>query len=101
MLQEAKGFDPSETGTVIMLFEFAGIGGMLFAGWATDRFFGGKAPYGAQAGKELAQFGMQAGGKPRHDRHRRGCPVKVRFPSWFCNCSFPLWRDSEHCPLLS
>ena len=27
-----------------MLFEFAGIGGMLFAGWATDRFFGGRAP---------------------------------------------------------
>ena len=44
MLQESKGFDPSETGTVIMLFEFAGIGGMLFAGWATDRFFAGKAP---------------------------------------------------------
>ena len=44
MLQEAKGLDPSETGTVIMLFEFAGIGGMLFAGWATDRFFGGRAP---------------------------------------------------------
>ena len=44
MLQEAKGFDPSETGTVIMLFEFAGIAGMLFAGWATDRFFGGRAP---------------------------------------------------------
>ncbi len=44
MLQEAKGFDPGETGTVIMLFEFAGIGGMLFAGWATDRFFGGRAP---------------------------------------------------------
>ena len=44
MLQEAKGFNPRETGTVIMLFEFAGIGGMLFAGWATDRFFGGKAP---------------------------------------------------------
>jgi len=44
MLQEAKGFSPSETGTVIMLFEFAGIAGMLFAGWATDRFFGGRAP---------------------------------------------------------
>ena len=27
-----------------MLFEFAGIAGMLFAGWATDRFFGGRAP---------------------------------------------------------
>ena len=44
MLQEAKGFDPSGTGTVIMLFEFAGIAGMLFAGWATDRLFGGRAP---------------------------------------------------------
>ena len=44
MLQEAKGFDPSGAGTVIMLFEFAGIAGMLFAGWATDRFFGGRAP---------------------------------------------------------
>ena len=44
MLQEAKGFDPGSTGTVIMFFEFAGIGGMLFAGWATDRFFGGRAP---------------------------------------------------------
>ena len=27
-----------------MLFEFAGIVGMLFAGWATDRLFGGRAP---------------------------------------------------------
>jgi len=44
MLQESKGFDPSGTGTVIMLFEFAGIAGMLFAGWATDRLFGGRAP---------------------------------------------------------
>ena len=44
MLQEAKGLAPTDTGTVIMLFEFAGIAGMLFAGWATDRFFGGKAP---------------------------------------------------------
>ena len=44
MLQEAKGLDPGETGTVVMLFEFAGIAGMLFAGWATDRFFGGRAP---------------------------------------------------------
>ena len=44
MLQEAKGFGPGETGTVGLLFEFAGIAGMLFAGWATDRFFGGRAP---------------------------------------------------------
>ena len=44
MLQESKGFTPSESGTVIMLFEFAGIVGMLFAGWATDRLCGGRAP---------------------------------------------------------
>lgn len=44
MLQETKGFSASETGTVIMLFEFAGIGGMLLSGWMTDRFFCGKAP---------------------------------------------------------
>jgi OPA family glycerol-3-phosphate transporter-like MFS transporter/OPA family sugar phosphate sensor protein UhpC-like MFS transporter len=44
MLQEAKGLTPSESGTVIMLFEFAGIVGMLFAGWATDRMCGGRAP---------------------------------------------------------
>ena len=44
LLQEARGFTPSESGTIIMLFEFAGIVGMLFAGWATDKFFGGRAP---------------------------------------------------------
>jgi len=44
MLQESKGFTASESGTVIMLFEFAGILGMLVSGWATDRLFGGKAP---------------------------------------------------------
>ena len=44
MLQEAKGFTASESGTVIMLFEFAGIVGMLASGWATDRLFGGRAP---------------------------------------------------------
>ena len=44
MLQESKGFSSSEAGTIIMLFEFAGIAGMLVSGWATDRFFGGRAP---------------------------------------------------------
>ncbi len=44
MLQEAKGLDPSQAGTLVMVFEFAGIAGMLFAGWATDRFFAGRAP---------------------------------------------------------
>ena len=44
MLQESRQFSASESGTVIMLFEFAGIVGMLVSGWATDRLFGGRAP---------------------------------------------------------
>lgn len=44
MLQETKGFSTSASGTVIMAFEFAGIAGMLFAGWATDRLAGGRSP---------------------------------------------------------
>lgn len=44
MLQEAKQLSAAETGTVIMCFEFAGIVGMLFGGWATDRLAGGRVP---------------------------------------------------------
>lgn len=44
MLLEAKGLSSGECGTVIMLFEFAGIAGMLFAGWATDRWAQGRSP---------------------------------------------------------
>ena len=44
MLQQGKHFTSSDAGTVIMLFEFAGIAGMLFSGWATDRLFAGRAP---------------------------------------------------------
>lgn len=44
MLQEAKGLSSSQAGTVLMFFEFAGIAGMLFGGWATDRLAGGRVP---------------------------------------------------------
>jgi len=44
MLQEAKGLSSSQAGTELMLFEFAGIAGMLFGGWATDRLAGGRVP---------------------------------------------------------
>jgi len=44
MLQEFKGLTASDSGTVIMLFEFSGILGMLISGWITDRFFAGRAP---------------------------------------------------------
>lgn len=44
MLQETKGLTSSESGTAIMCFEFAGIVGMLAAGWATDRLAGGRGP---------------------------------------------------------
>jgi len=68
MLQEAKGLTSSEAGTAIMLFEFAGIAGMLFAGWATDRFFGGRAPrlclflMALTAGLVVAFWFLPAGG---------------------------------------
>ena len=44
MLQEEKMLSPFWAGVVNGGFEFAGIAGMLFAGWVTDRFFGGRAP---------------------------------------------------------
>jgi len=44
MLQEAKGLSSSQSGTELMCFEFAGIAGMLFGGWATDRLAGGRVP---------------------------------------------------------
>ena len=36
--------DISHAGWTVAAFEIAGIAGMLAAGWATDRFFGGRAP---------------------------------------------------------
>ena len=44
MLQEAKGLSSSDAGSYLMFFEFAGIAGMIVAGWVTDRFAGGRVP---------------------------------------------------------
>lgn len=44
MLKEHIGMDISEAGWSVAAFEIAGIAGMLAAGWATDRVFGGRAP---------------------------------------------------------
>lgn len=42
-LQEARGLSPVEAGWTVASFEIFGIVGMLFAGWATDRFLKGQA----------------------------------------------------------
>ncbi len=42
-LQESSGLSSSWAGWTIAIFELFGITGMLLAGWATDRFLGGKA----------------------------------------------------------
>ncbi|MBQ6571706.1 MAG: MFS transporter, partial [Alistipes sp.] len=42
-LQEARGLEPADAGWIIAVSEIMGIVGMLVAGWATDRFFKGKA----------------------------------------------------------
>ncbi len=43
LLREWKGVPLHQAGWMVAAFEISGIGGMLAAGWATDRFFGGRA----------------------------------------------------------
>ena len=44
LLHESKGLAIHRAGWMVAAFEVAGVVGMLVAGWATDRFFGGRAP---------------------------------------------------------
>lgn len=44
LLSEWKGVDIEHAGWMVAAFEVSGIIGMLAAGWATDRIFGGKSP---------------------------------------------------------
>lgn len=44
LLSQSKGVSMSHAGWLVAMFEIAGILGMLFSGWATDRWFGGRAP---------------------------------------------------------
>lgn len=44
LLKEMKGFSLQHAGWMVAGFEVAGLAGMLLAGWATDRFFGGRGP---------------------------------------------------------
>lgn len=43
LLHETKGLAIHHAGWMVAAFEVAGVCGMLVAGWATDRFFGGRA----------------------------------------------------------
>ena len=44
LLNEWKGVSVSQAGWLVAAFEISGILGMLAAGWATDKFFGGRGP---------------------------------------------------------
>lgn len=44
LLGEWKGISIHHAGWMVAAFEISGIVGMLVAGWATDRFFGGRGP---------------------------------------------------------
>ena len=44
LLGEWKGISIQHAGWMVAAFEISGILGMLTAGWATDRFFGGRGP---------------------------------------------------------
>lgn len=41
-LSESRGMSIADAGWTVAAFEIAGIIGTIFAGWATDKFFGGK-----------------------------------------------------------
>jgi len=43
LLSQSKGISMANAGWLVALFEIAGIIGMLVAGWATDKFLGGRA----------------------------------------------------------
>jgi len=44
LLGEWKGISISSAGWMVATFEIFGIAGMLLSGWATDKYFGGRAP---------------------------------------------------------
>ncbi len=44
MLKERLGLEISSAGWMVAAFEVAGVLGMVFAGWITDKVFGGRAP---------------------------------------------------------
>jgi OPA family glycerol-3-phosphate transporter-like MFS transporter/OPA family sugar phosphate sensor protein UhpC-like MFS transporter len=44
LLKESKGLSIVHASWIVAGFEIAGIVGMVAAGWATDRFFGGRGP---------------------------------------------------------
>ena len=56
LLSEWKGVSTQHAGWMVAGFEIAGIAGMLISGWATDRFFGGRAPRVALICMALATF---------------------------------------------
>lgn len=56
LLSEWKGVSIQHAGWMVAGFEIAGIAGMLISGWATDRFFGGRAPRVALICMALATF---------------------------------------------
>lgn len=56
LLSEWKGVSVQHAGWMVASFEIAGIVGMLISGWATDRFFGGRASRVALICMLLATF---------------------------------------------
>ena len=42
LLHEAKGITLAKAGWMVAAYELSGVAGMLFTGWATDRFLGGR-----------------------------------------------------------
>ncbi len=56
LLSEWKGISIPHAGWMVAAFEISGIAGMLSAGWATDRYFGGRSPRVCVFSMALATF---------------------------------------------
>ena len=68
LLSQSKGVSMSHAGWLVAMFEIAGIVGMLFAGWATDKWLRGRA-------HRTCVFCMA------------GCAVRVLVLAVACRCS--------------
>ena len=79
LLSQSKGVSMAHAGWLVAMFEIAGILGMLFAGWATDRWLKHLRPAGPHRNRR---------GQPSHEKGRRNSQrpdrtVRLRFDARF------------------
>ena len=72
LLSQSKGVSMSHAGWLVAMFEIAGIVGMLFAGWATDKWLRGRAHRTCVFCMAGAALHLRPAGADRHCRREPG-----------------------------